>query len=434
MSVGYYIKGRAGRGGSIHQAHVHPFSTANGDHIGLVALTQRFIETEPSTKFFVNSTVGVAMNQDVSFGSVAVTLHDGGTTSAGDTGTADTNTEFHVIQSGQNFQSTAVVGSIVQVSTNYATVTVVNSNTDLTCDVDICPNGNEAFTIDPVWAGTAVQGNWNFADSGKISLTSGNNNDTASIDANTAAFLDMSHFTAFTGKIDLATYSEANTTIIIGFGLDGTPVGNTVNLDDFINAGDFAEQNFVIPKAALGLSDQTVNGLTILISRSGGAKPTFTLDDLDFQASGDPLMFELVVDRGDRFHIHELVFAFSDNIDGYVTVSGDTQNATLLGLSHDQILGVPSLPNGFVITREKAGKTLFSANIKTLGAHLSAGARAEPPWSDGTNTFVTLRVVFPDPLILTGDPGDTLTMQINDDMSGLTQFTVSGRGSVEVRA
>ena len=102
-------------------------------------------------------------------------------------------------------------------------------------------------------------------------------------------------------------------------------------------------------------------------------------------------------------------------------------------LSYDKILDLASLTNGFVITRKKKGKTLFSATIKNLGAHISAGAKADEPWSDGTNTFVILRAIFDEPLILTGDVDDTLSIQINDDMSGLLQFTVAARGSLETQ-
>ncbi len=401
--------------------------------VAQMCATERFIDTEPSTQFFTNDTVGIAMNQDVSFGSVAVTLHDGGTSTNGESGTADTDTTNHVIQAGQDFQSTVVVGSVVHVGANFATVTVVNSNTDLTCDSDICPNGNEAYTIDDVWVGTAVQGTWNFADSAKITLTSGDNNDEASIDGDTLASLDFDNFTALTGKVDLDTYSSANTTIVVRFDSDGVIVGNTVNLDDFIDTGDFTEQSFAIPKAAFGLSSQTVNGITFIVQRSAGAKPTFKLDDLQLEASGDPLIFSLDVDRQEIFHIHELIFTYVDGIDSISTVAGATENVTNIALDYNAILGVAALTNGFIINRSKAGKTLFNVTIRTLGQHIAAGAKREGPVTapDGTSTMLVLRVVFEDPLLLTGDNEDTLTIQINDPMNGLLQFTAAARGSIE---
>jgi len=41
--------------------------------------------------------------------------------------------------------------------------------------------------------------------------------------------------------------------------------------------------------------------------------------------------------------------------------------------------------------------------------------------------------VFDVPLIITGEPDDLLTITVNDDMSGLLQFRVSARGSLENR-
>ena len=435
MSLEFKIVGDTGRDTSKRQVHIHPFKTATGVHSGLVVLSQKFIETEPSTTFFVNDTVGIAMNQDVSFGSIASVIHDGGTTTSADTGTADTNTVNKLIQAGQNFTSTVVVGMSVHNTTDdtYGNVTAVDSDTSLSLDSDVFPDGNEAFIINAVWVGTAVQGTWNFADGGKITLTGGDNNDQASIVSDTVALWDMDNFTAFTGKIDLDTYVPATQDISIQFNLNGVLVGNSILLNDFIDTGNFAEQSFVIPKALLGLSSQNINGLTITLSRTGGAKPSFKFDDLQLEASGIPLVFSLNVDPGNRFHIQELVFAYRDNITSITTVTGATENVTNHALDVNTILGLSALTNGFVIRRQKAGKTLFSATIKTLGGHMSAGALPDVPLTapDGSSTFIVLRAKFEDPLILTGDADDTLTITINDNMSGLLQFTVSGRGGLE---
>jgi len=426
MSVDAKIIGGKGKNSTLSEVHVHPFVLAgNAVHHGLVVLTEPFVALEPSTKFFLNDTFGAAMNQNIAFGTVAITIHDGGTSANGDSGTADTNTTNHIIQAGQNFASTVVVGSYAT-ATNTGHVTVV-ADTDLTCSADICPLGNEAFTIDPVWTGSAVQGTWNFADSAKITLTSASNNDAATFDSATTARYDWENFTAFTGKVDLDTFSDANHTIVMQFELNGTLVGNSVNLNDFIDTSDFTEQSFAITKVNFGLANGSlVNSLRVTLLRTGGAKPTFKLDDLQLEASGDPAVFSLNVDRGDRFHIEELVFAYADDVD-----SQDNADASMPNLAYDAILGVSALTIGFTITRSKGGKTLTSATIKTLGAHISAGAKADEPWSDGTNTFVVLRAIFKAPLILSGDADDTLTITINDPMNGLIQFTAAARGGLE---
>ena len=85
MSVPVKIQDGNGTG---TEAHVHFFDTANGKHAGVVALTHPFIETEPSTKFFLNDTVGGAMNQNVTFGGSKELIFDGGSggTEGGDSG------------------------------------------------------------------------------------------------------------------------------------------------------------------------------------------------------------------------------------------------------------------------------------------------------------------------------------------------------------
>jgi len=343
------------------EAHVHPFKTAAGNHVGLVTLTHPFIETEPSTIFFTNSTFGIAMNQNVTFSGSPEVIFDG--------------------------------------------------------------------TDSGAWVSTLVAGTWDFADGGKVTITTANNLDNAIWDD--AGTIDMAGHTAITGKVDLDIYNPINNSILIQFGLAGVDVGNTVDLNDFIDTGDFTEQSFAIPKADFGLDTQTVDDMDITMIRAGGAKPTVKFDDFQIEQIGAPAVFELNVNKGDKFHIQELVFAYADNITSITTVAGATETVTNSFISFDAILGVSALTNGFVITRSKGGVTLFSATIRSLGAHMSAGAKLDMPLSDGTNTFVVLRAIFDQPLILTGAPDDTLTITINDNMSPLVQFTASARGGLE---
>ncbi len=424
------IKVKLGDGdGSRLEAHVHKFSTAKrNDHSGLLVLTRVFQDFAPEVHPFLNTTFGAAMNQNISFGSIASIIHDGGSTSSAKTGTADGNTLNELVDSGGGFNAAVVVGMSVHNTTDdtYANVTAVTADTRLTFATDLFPDGNEAYIIDAVWIGTAVQGTWNFADSAKITLTSGDNNDEASIDSDTATSLGMTNFTAFTGKVDLDTYNPTANNIVIGFDLAGVAVGNTVLLNDYIDTGDFSEQSFVIPKDDLGLSTQTINGLTISLSRSGGAKPTFKLDDLQLEASGTPAIFKATTPAGTRFHISELRIAIADN------VASTVASGTMHGLAYNALLGVSALSNGIIFQRVEDGKTLFSISIKQLGDLLSTGSDIVNAISDGTNTFLTLLVKFPEAIVLKGGNNDFLSFTINDNLSGLLQFTAAARGAIEV--
>lgn len=434
MAIEAQIIGGKGKDTSVSSVHVHGFETAKGIHQGLVVLTQRFIETEPSTKFFTNPTVGIAMNQAITYGGTrlnATILHAGVNSGSAIAGTTDASPSANkLVDTSGGFDAAVGPGALVHNTTaspdEYALVTAVDSDTQLSLDADIMDAGSEAFVINDIWPGTAVQGTWNFADSGKFTITSALNNDEATFTVDADHIWNATHFVSFTGKVDLDTYDPSINTIILEFGLDGILVGNSVLLDNFMDTGDFGEQSFVILKDEFGLSDQDFNSMRITITRSGGIKPSIKFDDFQWENTGEPIIFTLNIDRGDKFHIQELVFAYAD------ALAGTLSDGTMPALAYDKILGLTALTNGFVITRSKGGNTLFSATIKALGEHLSAGAKADIPWSDGTNTFVTIRAIFDDPLILTGEPDDILTITINDDMSGLLQFTASGRGGLEI--
>ncbi len=453
MSLETEIVGGKGKDSTQSAAHVHPFTVAGGhSHQGLVTLSQRFIETEPVTVFFVNSTKGIAMNQDVTFGTTGNILHDGGTTSSAlpaGTATAQatnklTDTTSPPFEAGAEDDAT-IVGMTVENTTvsTYARISAIDSTSVLSLtDIpskgadggDIFTVGNEGYLVNAVWVGTATTGTWDFSTGNVITQAAGNNNDQADIEGNVLDRSLMSDFTALTGAINLNEYNPANHDITFQMTDAGVAIGSSINLNDFIDTGNFDAQQFVIPIEDFGPTSNLANGLRIIVIRAGGTKPAFTFDNIRLEFSGSPLEYSLSVNKGTRFHIHELVFTYKDGLSGgFITVADGTEQATAQLLDPDTILGLAALTNGFVITRAKAGKTLFSATIKNLGAHIGAGARVTELLTapDGSSTMVVLRVIFPDPLILTGDSNDTLTITINDNMSTLETFTCAGRGSLE---
>lgn len=282
------------------------------------------------------------------------------------------------------------------------------------------------------WTGSAIQGAWNFADGGKISLTTANNNDEAEFAEETPTTISMSGFTALTGKINLTIYNSVNNSIFIEFDLAGVTVGNNVDLNDYIDTGLIGtEQSFAIPKADLGLTTQSIDGFSILLSRTGGTKPTMTFDDIQLEQTGTPAVFKATTPLGTRFHVSEIRISLADNITGITAVSGATQNATVPNLAYDAILGVSALSNGIVFARVQKGKTLFSVTFRQLSDFL-ATADIFNHVSNGTNTFITLLVKFPEPIVLAGGLDEFISFTINDNLSGLLQFTAIARGAIEI--
>lgn len=282
------------------------------------------------------------------------------------------------------------------------------------------------------WVGTAVAGVWNFTDSEKITITSANNNDLASFAEENTLTIDMSGFKALTGKVDLDIYNSINNSIDIQFNLSGTLVGNNIDLNNYINTGDFSEQNFVIPKADLGLTTQSLDGMALTITRTGGTKPTIKFDDIQFEETGDPAVFKVTTPIGTRFHITEINLTLIDNITGITTVAGAAENATVPNLSYDKLLSISALSNGIIFSRVQKGKVLFSSTIKQLGDFLAEGSHITNHISDGTNTFINISIMFSEPIILEGRSDEFLSFTINDDLSSLLQFTATTRGALEV--
>ena len=274
------------------------------------------------------------------------------------------------------------------------------------------------------WTGTTVQGTWNFADGGKISITSANNNDEASFAEQGATTIDMSGFTALTGEVDLDIYNPTNNSMIVQFDNAGVLVGNSVDLNNFIDTGDFGIQNFVVPKAELGLTTQLLDGMTLTITRIGGTKPTIKFDDIQFEAAGTPAVFKATTPHGTRFHITELRIRIEDAISAVLT------DGSMPNIDPSAILGVAALSNGIVFNRVENGKTLFAVNLKDLGDFLATGSDLINITGNATNTGFTLVVEFPEPIVLDGSKGDFLSFTINDNLSALTRFTAAARGAI----
>lgn len=339
-----------------------------GRPIGLMVYTESFTLLNPEVHPFLNDDFGIAMNQNVSFSGSPELVHDG-TDNAG-------------------------------------------------------------------WTGSAVSGTWDFSDTTNpqagancVSLTSGVNNDEALFSDGTTT--DMSGFTALTGQFRLDTYNSANNSVLISFSLAGAPVGNSININDFINAGILdVYQGFAIPKSEFGLTTQTVDEMNMVLVRSGGPQPTFRFDVLQWEQTGNPVIFTSSTPKRTRFHVTEIRLGLADNITGIVTGSTTTY-PTMLGLAYDALLGVSTLSNGITFSRVQSGKTVFAITLKQLGDFLSSGSNIVNAISDGTNTFITLQVTFPEAVILDGNAGDFLSFTINDNLSGLLQFTAVARGSIE---
>lgn len=436
MAGGIDIKLTDGEGKGL-KAHVHKMGEGLKDlprHSALLTLSERALQFIPEFHPFLNDTFGNQMNQVVTFGGAqlrATIVHAGVNSGNAQSGTTDVASPaaFELDDTGQSFEAVVGPGSLVHNTATglFARVVTVNSDTKLTLDTDIMQPGNEAYHINDIWPGTAVQGTWNFADGGEISITTADNNDEATFTVDASHIWDADDFVSFTGKIDLDVYNSTNNTIILEFGLDGAIVGNSINLNDFIDTGDFTAQTFVIPKVAFGLAAQNFNSMRIIVTRTGGAKPTIKFDNLQWENTGAPIVFKSTTPKGTRFHASEIVLRLEDVFDSTLA------NATMPDIPIDALLGVSSLANGILISIVDKGIIRFVATLKNHGDFMGVGAELEGVSGDATNTGLTYRIVFPTPFILEeGSDGSFISITINDTLSGLTRFTAVARGALEV--
>lgn len=282
------------------------------------------------------------------------------------------------------------------------------------------------------WTGTANQGTWNFADSGKTTITSALNNDSATFDD--AGTIDMSGYTAISGLVDLDTYNAAQNTIVIQFGLAGIALGNSVDLDDYINVSDFSEQAFAIPKEDLGINELVVDEMSITVLRSGGTKPTIKFDNIQIEETGTPAVFKVsAAENQSDLHVKKVRFLIADAHTGIVTGSTTTY-PTMPGIAYDKILGLSALTIGIVVQIVLDGVITTAVSIKQMSDMIGIGADVVTLTSDGTNTFMVLELEFSETIVLKRGQENTsfISLTINDDLSGLLLFTGAARGAYEV--
>jgi len=276
------------------------------------------------------------------------------------------------------------------------------------------------------WTGSG-DSEWDFADGGKVVLDHGANNSQALF--SDAGTIDSSAYAALTGKVDLDNYTPGTQDILFQFQFNGTPLGDSVSMNNFIDTGNFAEQDFAIPLTSFNLAGETVDEFTMTVQRSGGHQPHISFDDFTIQETGTPLVFDVRVPESEVYLVNQINFLLVDEISSVVTVSGSTENPTAKGLSYDKLLGLTKLTNGIIFKRTQNGKEVINLTLKDLSDFLSFSIIVDHI-SDGTNTLLTLSVKLDAPILLDGKSLDKLSLIINDDLSSLIKFTALSRGSL----
>lgn len=336
----------------------------NGD-VGIKAFTAPLREWILDSRFFSNDEYGIALNQDVGIGGTPVLIHDGTDTSA---------------WTGSN-----VVGS------------------DVTFNSTVRPRqGTQSVYVD----GPNVNDVWQFAKGSSQDLTNY---------VSVTMWINVDRRWAGNGTETVTLYGWDTGTASV--------VGNTVNLQDyFVPNNNDVWQQLTIPLSDLGLTGQTVDAFRMSFTVAVSSSPEFFIDDFQIEEQGEPIVFTVQPTGNEIYQMDGIDFTFVDAIDTTLL------NNSMPNLSYDQFLGVPKLTSGIVLSRIIKNQVAFSATVKCLYELLRISGKLTSSICDGTNTSITVSLDFPHPIELRSSQLDRVSIQVSDDLSGLTEFNAFARG------
>lgn len=215
----------------------------------------------------------------------------------------------------------------------------------------------------------------------------------------------------------------------------GTAVGIDVDLANYIDVTITGVwQHAIVPLGDMNLTGQSIDSIRVQTVCLGGPVPNYYLDDMQI-LQGSPVKYIVEPELGTWFKVKEIVITIVDVYSGIVTVAGATENATFSKIPYDSIFSVPALDNGIVYQRINEGKVSFNIIFKTFFDIIKLpGMEIVAQGSDGVNSWVKLRAVFGEPLLLKSETDDKLVMSLADDLSSLLEMQMALNGKEEVRS
>ncbi|KKM00411.1 hypothetical protein LCGC14_1804750, partial [marine sediment metagenome] len=220
------------------------------------------------------------------------------------------------------------------------------------------------------------------------------------------------------------------------YGWDGTSqVGTRIDLSNYFDWGSLdVWHKITIPLVDMTLTGETINALRIEIIAKEGKSPKFYIDNFQIEETGTTSLSSFIVkpESGTWLHVKELHYFIADN--NFSTILAD---ATVPLIPYNSFLGLPALSTGLLYQRIIDGEVILSATIKQLSDILqNPGTELVDFGSSGqgaTNTWLKIKVIFTEPLILKFETNDHLKFIVSDDMSGLDIFRVSVGCKIEER-
>lgn len=295
-------------------------------------------------------------------------------------------------------------------------------------------NVNAAFGGTPVevhdgadtvaWTATALSGTWTFNSTDQANTGTRSIDATATVDGSEAQFasttLSTGSYVAYTGFIYITGWSTTGIKDVqVELRLNGTLLGNFVNLSNYINDTQFnVWQKFIIPMEDFGVGTTDINQVRVrTIGTGGGPPPNYYLDDMQFEESGGAVAYSIEPTPGKILEITSYGLFVAGTYNSTVT------GASVPNLAYDSLLGV-SLTNGIISTISLAGDTFFAGVYTGLGDWLSflgnttltSGGNATTSW------FRVMADLGANAPRLDSRTKDRATLIVSDDLSSLARM------------
>jgi hypothetical protein len=282
-------------------------------------------------------------------------------------------------------------------------------------------NGDQTYWIPTTITGT----DWNFDIAGGVTgncidQQNAKNGDQMLLSANTD--ICMNEFSSLEGAIELVRYNINNNDIFIHMAYNGATIGNTINVEDYIDTGILnTYQNFQIPKEDFGISAQIINEIYITFDKIGGNRGKFKFDNFQMGVVSDI--------SGSR------IYTADPRPDYIFRVNKFALNFINSGVTlpdYDQLFDISSLNIGIVFRWKRNDIIQFSAIIKNLTDLIDNGFTMDQQIIGTTNTITRFSYDFCNsPLMLDPRKNDNITVTINDDLTSLLHLRCYLQGTEE---
>jgi len=241
--------------------------------------------------------------------------------------------------------------------------------------------------------------------------------------------IDLNNYVSVTMWINVdKDWKNGDSVELYGWDTDAnTQLGNVVELQDYFEFSDFDTwHKLTIPLIHMDLATETaLDAIRVRQAAKEGKSPKYYIDDIQFEETGEPVEYYLKAEKGTWLHVEEFTISVAD------AYTGTVSDGTMPSIPYDKFLG-ESLVAGITYKREQDGKTKFSQTIlNTIGFLQLAGVNLAGSGSDGTNSWMVLRVRHIEPIVLKPENDDKLSFSIAEDLSGLLHFRISAGCKIE---